>query len=926
MVVDDADFKVVQIAANDLTEDIHRVSGAVARLSRPGQALAQNSILIGTLGHSPLIDGLTKAGKINAAGIAGKWESFLIAVVADPMPGMKVGLVIAGSDRRGTAFGVFEVSRGIGVSPWYWWADVAPVRADSIFIRAGSYQHGPPSVKYRGIFINDEDWGMQPWAAKTFEPETGDIGPKTYAKIFELLLRLKANCIWPAMHPCTKAFNLYARNRMVADDYAIVMGSSHCEPLLRNNVTEWDLATRGPWSYVTNQKGVDAYWEQRLQENGRYENLYTIGMRGIHDGPMPGGHNIPEKVRILQHVIDDQREMLARIVRPDVAKIPQVFCAYKEVLPLYQNGLKVPDDVSLVWADDNHGYIRQLCTPEEQKRPGGSGVYYHVSYWGAPHDYLWLCSTPPALVGEEMSKAYDYGARSLWMLNVGDLKPAEVDIDFFMRMAWDITQWSPRNVHDFLVDWARQQFGPANANDIADVMTEYYTLNYQRKPEHMGWNLEGTPISAPELSDYNYGDETQLRLDRLAKLTARTAAVSSTIAPERKDAFYELVFYPVRCADLMNQKILYAHRSIVYASQGRPGAGDYAAKAQAAFDQIQIETKRYNEEIAGGKWRFMMSDDPHPQAVFKMPKTAIAPKTATGFHIAIEGMPEPLAANSNDNALPTFSAFSATRHFIDVFGSAPQSSWKASASAPWIVLSQSSGGDQRLWVSVDVGKAPIGDAVAGSITFRLADATQSVAVKLFNPATPRPGEISGVVEEDGCVSVLAAHFTRNIPRGGAGWQVIQGLGRTGNCIAVYPTNAASIDSPAALSDHAPELNYDMYLFDHADAKVSVFCIPTHRIHPGRRLRYAIAIDSETPRMVDVDTAENDKTWAINVLRAAAIGKTEHKNISPGKHTLKIWMVDPGVLLDKIVVDLGGLRSSYLGPPETIAGAPAAHAN
>ena len=239
-------------------------------------------------------------------------------------------------------------------------------------------------MKYRGIFINDEDWGMQPWAAKTLEPETGDIGPKTYARIFDLLLRLKANCMWPAMHPSTRAFNLNPKNRLVADDYAIVMGASHCEPLLRDNVTEWDAATRGEWSYVTNQKNVDAYWEERLEQNGKYENLYTIGMRGVHDGPMPGGKNVQEKVQILQHVIDDQRQMFARLVNPDVTKIPQIFCPYKEVLTLYQNGLKVPDDVALVWADDNHGYIRQLSTPQEQKRPGGAGVYFHVSYWGAP--------------------------------------------------------------------------------------------------------------------------------------------------------------------------------------------------------------------------------------------------------------------------------------------------------------------------------------------------------------------------------------------------------------------------------------------------------------------------------------------------------------------------------------------------------------
>lgn len=437
--VDARDFKVVQIAADCLSADVERVTGIQPTVKTNAQELSENVVLIGAIGRSALIDRLVESGKLDVSGIVGKWETFVIATVANPMPGVRSALVIAGSDRRGTAFGVFSVSEAIGVSPWVWWADVAPAHRETLIVENKTFTSQPPAVKYRGIFINDEDWGLQPWAAKTFEPETGDIGPKTYAKVCELLLRLKANYLWPAMHPSTKAFNHYPKNKIVADDYAIVMGSSHAEPMLRNNVSEWTLP-KEQWNYEKDRDVVRKYWEQRVQENGRYENTYTIGMRRIHDSAMPGGKNTADKVRLLQQVISDQREMLARNVNANVEQVPQIFVPYKEVLPLYQRGLKIPDDVTLVWPDDNHGYIRQLSNPEEQMRGGGAGVYYHLSYWGKPEDYLWLSTVPPALIWEEMSKAYDHGARTVWVVNVGDIKPTEIGLEFFC--AWRGTRRS----------------------------------------------------------------------------------------------------------------------------------------------------------------------------------------------------------------------------------------------------------------------------------------------------------------------------------------------------------------------------------------------------------------------------------------------------------------------------------------------------
>ena len=766
------DFKVVQITTNCLADDIARVTGVKPRVVSDHPSPSASAVFIGTIGKSSLIDGLVRSGKLDVKSVTGKWECSIITTVLNPVPGIKTALVIAGSDRRGTAYGVFSLSEAIGVSPWIWWADVTPVHRDTLAIAAETHTQGPPSIKYRGIFINDEDWGLQPWAAKTFEPETGDIGPKTYAKIFELLLRLKANYLWPAMHSCTKAFDSYPQNKVVASDYAIVMGSSHAEPMLRNNVSEWDKTTRGPWDYEKNRDGVLKYWEERVEQNSAYENIYTVGMRGIHDSAMPGGGTTTEKVARLQEVISDQRELLARHVSSKVEQVPQIFVPYKEVLPLYQNGLQVPEDVTLVWPDDNHGYIRQLSNPQEQRRSGGAGVYYHVSYWGAPADYLWLCTTPPSLIWEEMRKAYDQGARNVWILNVGDIKPAEIDTEFFLRLAWNINGWNETAQHAFLTEWAEQNFGKEYACEVALVMDEYYQLNGPVKPEH---------LLQAQFSD-NYC-ETEQRLQRFNLLVDKTNTLFEKMRPEKRDSFYETVVYPVRCSALINKKFLSSHPE----------------QAQQAYDQIQVETKYYNEQLAGGKWKNMMSADPRDQAVFQ--KTIPRMKTES-------------TASFNGNATA-------------------------------------------------------------------ADA--------------------------GYISIDAKHPVRSAASVGTAWKTIGGLGRSGAAIGLLPTTSAI--------NGTEELEYDFKTMHTGPSKVYVYCIPTHALHAGARLRYSVSVDGGLPKTVDIDTTEFSPQWNANVLCAMALGTSEHTIFVTGKHTLKLHPLDPGLVFDKIVIDLGGLKPTYLGPPE-----------
>ncbi len=621
ILVDPTDAEVVRIAADLLASDVERVSGVTPKVISGTLAEQSNAsaIVIGTLGKSALITDLAKRGKIDGKRLEGKWESYIVATVTDPFPGTASALVIAGSDRRGAAYGVFEVSEAIGVSPWVWWADVTPHRRETLVISAGTHVQEPPSVQYRGIFINDEDWGLQPWAAKTLEPETGDIGPKTYAKVCELLLRLKANYLWPAMHNCTKAFNHYPENKMVADRYAIVMGSSHAEPMLRNNVDEWPRDQAKMWNPVTNLPGVVEYWEKRVRENGRYENVYTVGMRGIHDSGMPGGGTIDERRERLEKIIGLQRELLAKYVNPDPARVPQIFCAYKEVLAIYQAGLKLPDDITTVWPDDNFGYIRQLPDARERERSGGHGIYYHISYWGRPHDYLWLDSTPPALIWQEMTKAYEFGVRRLWVVNVGDIKSIETGTTFFLQLAWNVGRYGQDVQRTFLREFYAQQFGQQHSDAIAEMRDEYYRLCAIRRPEHMGFNLEtrNGPVKDSDWSHSPENDEAGRFLERWLAVSRRATALAEKIPPELRDAYFQLVEYPTVGGAAMAEKMIMAEKARL------TGSTEFADRAKAAFGRIQELTEHYNS-LNGGKWRHVMDSRPRNLAVFDMPPTSPA--------------------------------------------------------------------------------------------------------------------------------------------------------------------------------------------------------------------------------------------------------------------------------------------------------------
>ncbi|GAB2806225.1 glycosyl hydrolase 115 family protein [Ferruginibacter profundus] len=620
---DAKDAKVVQLAATAFANDINLISGKQIKLNTGNTVTEEYAIVAGTIGESSLIDDLVKTKHIDVTAIKNKWEQFSISVINQPYGKAKKVVVIAGSDRRGTAFGIFHLSRTMGISPFVWWADVAPEKKQELFV-SGNYTSPAPSVQYRGIFINDEDWGMQPWAAKNMDTDIKDIGPKTYARVFELLLRLKANYIWPAMHPCTKAFYYYKQNPKVADDYAIVVGGSHCEPMLRNNVCEWAETYEeeykkkpGEWRYDVNKEEIYKYWDDRIKEAVNYESVFTVGMRGVHDGSMPGPKDPDEKVKLLEQIIADQRAILQNNFKKSPDALPQIFVPYKEVLSLYRRGMKLPDDVTIIWPDDNYGYMRQLPNEDEQKRSGGNGVYYHLSYWGSPADYLWLSSISPALIGYEMKKSYDYGAKKLWVFNVGDIKPAEMEMQFAMDMGYDITTYNAKDPDAYIKKWAVETFGERNTAAVTAIKKRYYQLAASGKPEHLGM----LGFSTKEIYD---------RLKEYEDLGFMVDTFVANLKTGLQPALFELVTYPAEAARMLNYKILYEKLAAIAFNENRiEEAKSNLQTAVVAYQSIETATERYNRFIAGGKWNGMMSFHPRDQKVFNAPPVFDSLKSKT---------------------------------------------------------------------------------------------------------------------------------------------------------------------------------------------------------------------------------------------------------------------------------------------------------
>ncbi len=896
------DAAVVGIAANALREDVQTITGLFPTVSTDTPA-ASEAILIGTIGSSPLIDGLIAAGKIDVSAIEGKWEAYTAAVVDNPMAGVAKALVIAGSDRRGTAFGVFGLSESMGVSPWHWFADVPTAQRPELHV-SGAHTQGSPGVKYRGIFINDEDEGLAPWASQ-IDP-SGNVGPTTYAKIYELLLRLHANYMWPAMHWATWPFYTIPGNAEMADQYAIVIGTSHHEPMLINTL-EYDVEVNGEYNYWTNREGVYDFWEQRVVETKQYESVYTVGMRGLWDDGMdaPPGTTIEQKKDMIQdYVIPDQRQMITDHVNSDPSEMPQVFVPYKEALLQYQAGLQLPDDIMLAWVDDNHGYIRQLSDSAEQTRSGGSGVYYHLSYWGASvrENYLWLQTTPPAFTNTEMLKAWDYQAESMWIVNVGDIKPHEIGMEHFLRMARDPEAYRDFDQHEYFVQWADHHFGSTHAEAIAAVLDEYYRLNIVTRPEQFHLTTSG-------FSFVDNGDEAQQRLDDFSAVAAAADAIYAQLPADQKAAFYEMILYPVRGSNLVNQKVLNAERSRLWESQGRAATNALAATVQAAQDSLVAETTFYNEVNAGGKWDEMMTEA--TSGAYSSPNLmptvgSYSASFNAGLGVAIEGVATPIAED-DPGELPVFQRPADPEYFVDVFntGLSPMS-WTAQSDVPWVTLSQTSGSaDTRIMVGIDWDAAPREELAIGVITIQGAGSSCTVYVGASYPLSLDLSQLPAAVESNHQVVIEAEDFASvQDATSGTGWRTVDSAAASNDGVTVNDVTTPSI-APAVLPGNSPMLSYEFYAFSAGETTIEVRARPTHQInaeHPGARI--AISLNDDTPQVLDfhADVSVTGDFYG-NIYRAYATKTSYHTVSSPGLQAVKIWMVDPGVVLDNLIVSI-----------------------
>ena len=932
---DASDAAVVKRAAELFAADVEAVTGRRPQVtSATGET--GPAVIVGTVGGSALIRRLSEAGKIDTAPLEGAWERYLIQTVANPLPGIRKALVIAGSDRRGAAYGLFTLSELIGVSPWYWWADVPVKKHAALHVDAPPTYSQTPSVRYRGIFLNDEDWGLTPWASQTFEPERGNIGPRTYAKVCELLLRLKANYLAPAMHPVSTSFNQIPENKLVADTFAIVMGSTHCEPLLLNTASEWDTQTMGPWNYDKNKEGINRVLTQRVRENSPYENVYTLALRGLHDGAMSTTLPMHEKVRMLQQALLDQRQILAENIDRPVETVPQAFTPYKEVLEIYSNGLELPDDVTIVWPDDNYGYMKRLSGVREQRRTGRSGVYYHVSYLGVPHSYLWFSTTPPSLMYEELRKAYDTTADRLWLLNCGDLKGSEMQVSLFLDMAWDIGRFTADNVVTYPARWLAGIFGEAYYDRLEAMTREHLRLAFPRKPEYMGWGYHWNRFdhNCEQLTDTDFSftnyDEAPRRLEAYRKLGARAEALLHEIGDEARPAFYQLVYYPLRGAELMNRMTPGGQRNRWYARQGRAATNAVRDEVQRCYDSLQVITRGYNS-LLGGKWNHMMSMRQNYDGVsayFNLPH--LATHDAAGApRLALQVAGEDVTGARAFHALPAFDNYLRRTYPVEIYNRGGGTlAWTAHASEPWVVLSKSAGktaDEERITVGIDWEKAPSGNAVPAQIVFRAGEQSEKVLVSLFNPTAPSRAELRGIyVENNGCVSIPAAGCHRVRENDRIKITAVEDLGIEGPALQLGdPTAPLQIFR----SRDVPCAEYDFYAFDAGSVDVYTYVLPTFPLHADRDFRIGENTNTDTKYSVQIDDGalatpssshvEYSQVWFESVLRNCAVNKSTLHIDKPGRHTLRIRVGDPGIVLQKIVLDFGGMKRSYLGPQSTL---------
>jgi len=808
---------LIHIAAHLLQKDIAAVTGHQPQIIHNLSAGLKQVIIIGIVDKDPLLVGLAKDKKLNANALKGKWEAFQLQTIKSPTKGVDKALIITGSDRRGTAYAVLELSKQLGVSPWYWWADVPVTKRHNTYFKNGVYFYDSPSVKYRGIFINDEEPAFGGWAREKF----GGINSKMYVHIFELLLRLKGNYLWPAMWG--KAFNEDdPENPKLAHAYGIVMGTSHHEPMMRAQ-KEWTTHKKeygGAWNYYTNKEGLLKFWEDGFRRNKDYDNIVTLGMRGDGDEPMPDLGSIEANYQLLESIIKDQRNIIEQITGRPAHETPQMWALYKEVQEYYDRGMKAPDDVTLLLCDDNWGNIRRMPPSNARKRSGGYGIYYHYDYVGGPRNYKWINTNNIARVWEQMHIAYEYGADKVWIVNVGDLKPMELPISFFLDYAWDVKRWNASNLRSYYTYWAEQQFGKSYAKEIGDIMRKYALYASRRKPELLNANT---------YSILNYNEAEKITKD-WNQLLEEAQKIYNLIPATHKDAYYQLVLHPVKAyGNLQNMYTAHAWNQY-YAKQNNTLANEYAEKVKHFYQQDSLITLEYHS-INNGKWNHMMAQKHIGYTFWQEPR--------------VQRMPEvQYVTNGTDNK-------------------------------PY---------------------AP--------------DATIKTARDLIKGTPDR----NSFYEQNGYVSIAAVHYSAKKDIGSLYWTTIPDIGKCGDGITLNPVTYQHKNNQAQAV-----LEYDIYTYSQEDFEIQAWFSPTLNFNNEKEgMQYAISVDNETPQTISVNKeAVDSRDWSMWVSNNIIIKKSKHHINQPGRHTVKIFCNTPGLVLQKLIVDFGGLQYSYLGPSETI---------
>ena len=921
------DFPGVIRALKDLQSDIDKVTNQKPEIAFDKLPTNKQIVIAGTYGKNPIIDQLVKNKKIDLKDIVGKWEAYTIQTVEKPFPGIERALVIVGNDKRGTIYGIYDLSQQIGVSPWHFWADVPVPHKDALYVKPIKHTQSP-SVKYRGIFINDEAPALSNWIKEKYgmvkpsqNPPIGNgvvnYGSEFYTKVFELMLRIKANYLWPAMWG--NAFNEDdAQNARLADEYGIVMGTSHQEPMIRSQ-QEWDrryFRTLGHWNYKKHTDTLEKFWREGVRRNKNYESIVTMGLRGANDSEMEG--DLKSNIAMVEGIVKKQQKIIAEEMNPDITQVPQSWCLYKEIMEYYNEGMRVPDNITLLWADDNWGNIRRLPTPEERLRAGGSGVYYHFDYHGDPRSYEWINTNPISKIWDQMSLAKQYGADRIWIVNVGHFKGYELPMEYFMSLAWDTNKWTNSNINEYTRLWVTREFGSEYAEEIADILSKYTKYNGRRKIESL------TPKT---YSLVNYLEAENVVKD-FNKITAQAEAIYAKLPKEKRDAFYQIVLFPTKACALVNELYYTAARNNLYAGQKRVSANAMAVQTRELFKQDTTLMNHYNQIYADGRWNHFMDQThlgyndwmpPKVNSLRAVPLQDVQPLAEASMGISLPGTEESWPGSSQKAVLPELDIFNNKEQYIEIFnrGKIPFE-YTIKTDVPWLTFSETKGKidqtDKRVWVKLNEKLLPKGKTQA-NITLSGAGQEVAISVQAFNP---EDNNIKGFVESGGLIAIEAEHFSKNKEEGDRKWIKIDDYGLTlSGMRATAPANA-----PAATpKKDAPCLEYPVYLFANGTIDITLITSPLLNIMPGRDIKFAISIDDETPQYI---TNVPDKfkvhfsnpAWAQTVVNQARRSGTSLAISKPGFHTLKVWMIDPGVVLEKIIINTGGLKPSYLGPKES----------